>query len=92
MIGLRCCDCVIGMWRLDAFLSRYHAKYNCHVILSEPIHAFVSDYKWISLAFERGWVTKYVGGITGFILDYITTIYRMFAQIATEVKGVKSGC
>jgi hypothetical protein len=32
-----------------------------HEILSEPLPAFVSDYKWISLVFEHGRVTKYVG-------------------------------
>ena len=35
-------------------------------IVSTPMAAFVSDYKWISLAFERGWITKYVGEIRNF--------------------------
>jgi len=29
-----------------------------HEILSAPIPAFVSDFKWILPAFERGWATK----------------------------------
>jgi len=40
-----------------------------HVIVNAMIAAFVSAFKWISLAFERGWVTKYVGVIRKNQLD-----------------------
>jgi len=52
-------------------------------IVSTPMAAFVSDYKWISLAFERGWITKYVGGIRNFDrldLFQISIIFEVFCR------------